>query len=94
MLLLTGAARLDVFRAAGVTKAITLTTNVTALVVFLSNGVVLVGLGLLSGAFNIAGNYLGAKMFSAKGQTIVRPIILVVLIVFAVRLVAQLAGVA
>lgn len=94
MLLLTGAARLDVFRAAGVTKAINLTTNVTALVVFLSNGVVLVGLGLLSGAFNIAGNYLGAKMFSSKGQTIVRPIILVVLTVFAVRLVAQLAGVA
>lgn len=94
MLLLTGAARLDVFRAAGVTKAINLTTNVTALVVFLSSGVVLVGLGLLAGAFNIAGNYLGARMFSSKGQAIVRPIILVVLAVFAARLVAQLVGLA
>ncbi len=94
MLLLTGAARLDVFRAAGVTKAINLTTNVTALVVFLSSGVVLVGLGLLAGAFNIAGNYLGARMFSSKGQAIVRPIILVVLAVFAARLIAQLVGLA
>lgn len=94
MLLLTGAARLDVFRAAGVTKAINLTTNVTALVVFLSSGVVLVGLGLLAGAFNVAGNYLGARMFSSKGQAIVRPIILVVLAVFAARLVAQLVGLA
>ena len=94
MLLLTGAARLDVFRAAGVTKAINLTTNVTALVVFLSSGVVLVGLGLLAGAFNIAGNYVGARMFSSKGQAIVRPIILVVLAVFAARLVVQLVGLA
>lgn len=93
MLLLTGAAHLDVFKAAGITKAINLTTNVTALVVFLLNGSVLLGLGLLGGFFNIAGNYLGARMFSQKGSAIVRPIILVVVAVFAVRLILQLAGI-
>jgi uncharacterized membrane protein YfcA len=92
MLLLTGAAKLDVFKAAGVTKVINLTTNVTALAVFLANGTVLIGLGLAGGAFNIAGNYLGARMFSQKGASIVRPVILVVIAVFAVRLVLQLLG--
>ncbi|MEE8716935.1 MAG: TSUP family transporter [Coriobacteriales bacterium] len=94
MLLLTGVAKIDVFKAAGVTKAINLTTNVTALTVFLANGTVLVGLGLAGGAFNIAGNYLGARMFSRKGASIVRPIALVVIVVFAIRLVLQLAGIA
>lgn len=94
VLLLTGLARLDVFKAAGVTKAINLTTNLAALVVFLGSGTVVIVLGLLCGAFNIAGNYLGATMFQNRGSKIVRPIILVVLVVFAVHLIAQLAGVA
>lgn len=93
MLLLTGLGRLDLFRAAGVTKAVNLTTNVTALVVFLHGGTVMVGLGLLAGAFNIVGNYLGARLFSSRGASVVRPIILVVLAVFALRLALQLAGV-
>lgn len=90
LLLLTGLARLDVFKAAGVTKAINITTNVTALAVFLAHGTVLIGLGLLAGAANIAGNYLGAHTFSDKGSKIVRPIILTVLVVFAARLIYQL----
>lgn len=93
MLLLTGLAKLDIYKAAGVTKTINLTTNVTALTVFLMNGTVLVGLGLVGGVFNIVGNYLGARMFSSKGAAIVRPVILVVVVVFAVRIVLQLAGI-
>lgn len=94
MLLLCGLARLDVFKAQGVTKAINLTTNVTALVVFLLNGQVLIGLGLVAGVFNIAGNYVGASLFSNKGSAIVRPVILVVVIIFSIRLALQLAGIA
>lgn len=91
---LTGIARLDVFKAAGTTKAINLSTNLGALVVFLASGTALIGLGLICGIANIAGNYLGAKLFSGKGSAIVRPIILVVLVVFIVRLILQLAGIA
>lgn len=90
LLLLTGVARLDVFRAAGVTKAINLTTNVTAFVVFLLGGQVVIGLGLIGGVFNIAGNYVGANLFAEKGAAIVRPIILVVLAIFTIRIVTQL----
>ncbi len=93
ILLLSGLARLDIFETAGVTKVVNLTTNVAALVVFLANGTVLVGLGILGGVFNIAGNYLGAKTFSDRGAAVVRPVILVVIVVFAVRIVLQLAGI-
>ncbi len=93
LLLLTGVARIDVFKAAGVTKAINLATNVAALVVFLMNGTTLVALGIVGGLANMCGNYLGARMFTSKGTAIVRPIILVVLAAFAIRLICELADI-
>lgn len=82
MLLLTGVAHLYLAQAAGITKAINLTTNVTALVVFLLHGQVLIVLGLVAGAFNIAGNYLGSKSFTRKGGAIAKPITITVLVIF------------
>lgn len=73
MLLLTGAAHLKLKSAAGITKAINLTTNVTALVVFLLHGQVLLVLGLVAGAFNIVGNYLGSHSFSKNGGAVADP---------------------
>ena len=90
MLLLPALAHQDVRTAAGTTKAINLSTNVAALVVFLVNGAVLLPLGLAAGVFNIAGNYLGANKFTQAGASIVRPIMLVVLVLFAVKLVFDL----
>lgn len=91
MLLLTALAHQDVRTAAGTTKAINLSTNLAALVVFLVNGVVLLPLGLSAGAFNIVGNYLGTRSFAKKGSSIARPIILVVIALFTVKLIADLA---
>lgn len=90
ILLLTALAHQDVRTAAGTTKAINLSTNVAALVVFLVNGAVLLPLGLAAGAFNIAGNYLGANKFMKSGSSVVRPLMMVVLVLFAVRLVVDL----
>lgn len=90
MLLLTGIAHQDVRSAAGTTKAINLSTNVAALVVFFVNGQVLLGLGLAAAAFNIAGNWLGSTFFNKKGSAILRPVMLIVVALFAVRLVVDL----
>ena len=60
MLLLTALAHQDIRHAQGTTKAVNLSTNLAALAVFAVNGQVLLGLGLIAGAFNIAGNWLGA----------------------------------
>lgn len=87
MLLLTGAAHLKLESAAGITKAINLTTNVTALVVFLLHGQVLLVLGLVTGVFNIVGNYLGSHSFSKNGGAIARPITIVVLVIFFAKVI-------
>ena len=90
LLLLTAVAHQDIRTAAGTTKAINLSTNLAALTVFLVNGAVLLPLGLVAGVFNIAGNYLGSRRFTREGSRITRPIMLVVLVLFAARLIFDL----
>lgn len=91
MLLLTALTHQDVRTAAGTTKAINLSTNLAALTVFLVNGTVLLPLGLAAGAFNIVGNYLGTRSFAKKGSAIARPIMLVVIALFSIKLITDLA---
>lgn len=87
MLLLTGLAHLRLDSAAGVTKAVNLTTNLSALVVFLINGQTLIALGLVAGVFSIIGNYIGAHSFTKNGGAIARPITIVVLCVFFIKVI-------
>ena len=90
LLLLAGMAKLSVQKANGVTKAINFTTNIAALAVYLMNGKVILPLGLTAGVFSIAGNYIGAKFFEKGGAKIVRPVILIVLSLFFVRVIYDL----
>ena len=90
LLLFTGAAHMSLRAAAGITKVINLTTNVTALAVFLWNGVPNLPLGLTAGCFGILGNYLGARLFSQKGAAWTRPLIVVVLAIFFVKVCVSL----
>lgn len=90
MMLLPALAHQDIRTAAGTTKAINLSTNVAALVVFFVNGAVLLPLGLAAGVFNIVGNYLGSGKFTKAGSSIVRPIMLAVLVLFAIKLIVDL----
>ena len=92
MLLLTSIGGLGAHRAAGVTKAVNLTTNITALAVFALNGSCLFALGVIGGIFNMAGNSLGSSQFTEKGPVIVRPIMLVVLLLFAIKLISELVA--
>lgn len=92
LLLLTGLARMDLNSAAGITKVINLSTNIAALVTYLLNGKVMLGLGLVAGVFGIAGNWLGARSFSRNGSRIVKPIIGVVLAIFFIRILWEMYG--
>ena len=94
ILLLTRFAHMELHRANGITKVINLSSNIASLFVYLINGQVLMLLGLCAGLFSILGNYLGSRCFAQKGAAIARPIILLVLCVFFVRTVLEMAGVA
>ena len=86
MLLLTGMAHLTLRQAAGITKVINLSSNILALYVFLSNGTVLLPLGLSAAVFGMAGNYLGARSFIQKGEAIARPVIITVLAILMIKI--------
>ena len=90
LLLMAGAAKLSVQKANGTAKAINFATNVAALVVYLMNGKVILIAGAVAGLFSIAGNYIGAKFFEKGGSKAVRPVILIVLALFFIRVIYDL----
>ena len=68
----------------GNTRLVNLSSNLSALIVFLLNGSVLIPLGLVASLFSIAGHYVGSGMVIKNGTKVVRPIIIIVLcILFA-----------
>lgn len=90
ILLLTGVAHMKIAEANGVSKFINLMTNYTSLAVFLSNGTVILTLGLIAGAFNILGNWLGTIAFKKGGIRTAKPIIVIVLVLFFVKTVYEM----
>ncbi len=67
-------------------KIVNAATNLGALVVFVPQGAPLWGLGLVMGAANVAGAYLGARTAVARGSRFVRVVFLVVVGALVVRL--------
>ncbi len=68
------------------------TTNLAALVVFIPAGAVLWKVGLLLGAANLVGGYLGARVAISKGAGFVRVFFIVIVGAFVVRIGGDLAG--
>lgn len=90
ILLLSVFAHLKLGEANGVTKVINLCTNISALLVFLMNGVVLLPLGIIAGGFNILGNYLGSLLFKKGGAKFVKPAMIIVLLIFFIKTIYEL----
>ena len=83
----TAFAKLSVREASGQVKAANLASNVAALVMFLSNGVVWIELGLIAAIFNTLGSYMGAGRIMKDGTKIVRPIIIGVLALLLAKII-------
>ena len=79
-------AKMGVAPANAQSKIINLATNVASLAVFLLSGNVLVTLGLAAAVCNMIGGYFGAGLVMQKGTKIVKPIILAVLGLLALKL--------
>lgn len=81
-------AKLNIKTANAQTKIINLTTNLTSLSVFIMGGQVVWALGLCGAIANMLGNYLGANLSIKKGSSITRPIIIIVLILLAIKIIS------
>lgn len=67
-------------------KIVNFATNLGALLVFVPQGAVLWGLGLLMGSANLLGGYLGARTAVARGSGFVRVVFLLVVGALILRL--------
>jgi uncharacterized membrane protein YfcA len=67
-------------------------TNLAALCVFVPQDAVLWRTGLLMGAANLAGGYLGARTAVARGARFIRVVFLLVVAAFILRLGAEVLG--
>ncbi|WP_143588151.1 TSUP family transporter [Tersicoccus phoenicis] len=67
-------------------KIVNVATNVGALLFFVPHGSVLWGLGLILGAANMVGGYLGARTAVARGSRFIRVVFLVVVGLLVLKL--------
>jgi len=84
--MLVGLIGMDFLRSSAVAKIVNAATNLAAIVLFVSQGHVIIGLGLAMGAANATGAQIGARMAIGKGAVWVRKVFLVIVSALMVRL--------
>ncbi len=70
----------DFLQASAKAKIVNFATNAGALILFIPHGAVLWLLGLILGAANFAGSYLGSRMAIARGTGFIRVVFLIVVV--------------
>ena len=90
LLIYCNLAKMDVRTAGGNVKLVNFASNVGAFVTSLRSGQVFLVLGLIGAVTSLLGHFLGAGLAIKNGSKIVKPAVIVVLILLAVKVVHQL----
>ena len=90
MIIFIRLAKLDTRTAAGNVKIVNLSSNIGSLFTAWQAGYVFWGIGLISAAASIAGHYIGAGLAIKNGSKIVKPTVVIVLILLAVKVLSEL----
>ena len=90
LLVFCNLAKMDVRTASGNVKLVNLASNIGALISSLMSGKVFIVLGLIGTVTSFAGHFLGAGLAIKNGSKIVKPTVIVVLILLAVKVVQGL----
>jgi uncharacterized membrane protein YfcA len=91
VILLVGLLGYSFLQASAKARIVNIATNLGALVIFASQGAPLWRLGLLMGACNVGGGWLGAHTAIRRGSGFVRVVFLVVVAALAIRLAYDIA---
>ncbi|MCX6402130.1 MAG: TSUP family transporter [Propionibacteriales bacterium] len=83
---LVGLMGYDFLQASAKAKLANLATNVGALLLFIPTGAVMWDVGLMMGACNLVGGYLGARTAVSRGARFVRVFFIVVVSAFIIRI--------
>lgn len=82
--------KMDLRTATGNVKLVNLASNIGSLATSMMSGKVFIVLGLIGAVASIAGHYIGSGLAIKDGSKIVRPIILLVLVLLAVKVLSEL----
>ncbi len=83
-------AGMDLRTASGNVKLVNLSSNLASLFTSLVNGKVFIALGLIGAVSSVLGHYIGSGLAIKDGSKIVRPVILVVLALLAIKVGSEL----
>ena len=83
-------AGMDLRTASGNVKLVNLSSNLASLFTSLINGKVFIALGLIGAVSSVLGHYIGSGLAIKDGSKIVRPVILVVLVLLAIKVGSEL----
>lgn len=81
--------KMNIKEANGLAKAINWATNAGALLTFISSGLAIIPLGIAAGVCGMLGNYIGSNLFAKKDAKIARPIMIIVMIIFIIKLIVE-----
>ena len=81
---------MDLRTASGNVKLVNLSSNLASLFTSLINGKVFIALGLIGAVSSVLGHYIGSGLAIKDGSKIVRPVILVVLVLLAIKVGSEL----
>ncbi len=94
ILAMTGIARMKLSSANGTAKIINLTTDFTSVAVyFINGGKVSFIIGIVGGLFCLGGSYIGTRFFDKNGAKSVKPIMIIVLVIFFVKVLLEVLGI-
>lgn len=90
LILFTSVCKLKLTDANGVAKTINFATNLTAAFAHIINGNALIPLAIVCGICSAIGSFFGTSLFKDKGARIVKPIMIIVLLLFIVKVIVEL----
>ena len=85
LLIFCNLAKMDVRTAGGNVKLVNLASNVGALFTSLMSGKVFLALGLIGTVTSVLGHYIGSGLAIKNGSKIVKPTVIIVLILLAIK---------
>ena len=89
LLIFCNLAKMDVRTAGGNVKLVNLASNIGSMVTSLLSGQVFVKLGLIATAAALLGHYIGSGLAIKNGSKVVKPTVIAVLILLAVKVISE-----
>ena len=79
--------KLDLVKATAKTKILNFTANLSALIMFILGGAIIWKIGLVMAIGQFIGAQVGAKMVVGKGTKFIRPMVIIVSLIMAFKLI-------